>query len=197
VVTQKGDVEEESALYARRAVFFFGFFFSFLGLSTSVLASILAREPDLGLMPPRLNPRIHDLLRRSLEKESKAPLASHWRSADGAGSRARGPARVVGGGAARHRAEATVDVDCLRGRGGGSNRGGHECRLVVFQTITAKACHSLLRAARGGPAVSNPGRPVAVISPDGTQMVYVANQRLYHRVVIADVSGKGYSGVAV
>jgi len=45
---------------------------AFQGDSVSeVLASILAREPDLTLLPPTLHPRIVELLRRSLEKNPK------------------------------------------------------------------------------------------------------------------------------
>ena len=36
-----------------------------------VLASVLVREPDLDLLPPNLNPRIPELLRRCLEKNPK------------------------------------------------------------------------------------------------------------------------------
>jgi serine/threonine-protein kinase len=36
-----------------------------------VLAGVLAREPDLGALPPNLNPRITDLLRRCIEKNPK------------------------------------------------------------------------------------------------------------------------------
>ena len=48
---------------------------------SDVLASVLARDPDLSLIPPNLNPRIHELLRRSLEKKSEAPLARRRRRA--------------------------------------------------------------------------------------------------------------------
>ncbi len=36
-----------------------------------VLASVLVRDPDLKSLPPNLNPRLHDLLRRCLEKTPK------------------------------------------------------------------------------------------------------------------------------
>src|SRR5262249_53907513 len=36
-----------------------------------ILASVLVREPDFGLMPPSLNPRIQVLLRRCLQKNPK------------------------------------------------------------------------------------------------------------------------------
>ena len=36
-----------------------------------VLASVLVREPDLDLLPPNLNPRLPELLRRCLEKNPK------------------------------------------------------------------------------------------------------------------------------
>src|SRR5262249_55684562 len=36
-----------------------------------VLASVLAREPDLSLLPPNLNPRLKELLLRCLQKNPK------------------------------------------------------------------------------------------------------------------------------
>src|SRR5438093_13052933 len=36
-----------------------------------ILASVLVRDPDLQSLPPNLNPRLHDLLRRCLEKNPK------------------------------------------------------------------------------------------------------------------------------
>jgi serine/threonine-protein kinase len=38
---------------------------------SEILASVLAREPDLGLVPTRLHPRLKELLHRSLEKDPK------------------------------------------------------------------------------------------------------------------------------
>jgi serine/threonine protein kinase len=55
---------------------------------SEVLASVLVRDPDWSLMPPNLNPRIRELVRRCLEKEPKrrwhvlpcsfANLANRW-----------------------------------------------------------------------------------------------------------------------
>jgi eukaryotic-like serine/threonine-protein kinase len=36
-----------------------------------VLASVIAREPDFGLLPPNLNPRLQELLQRCLQKNPK------------------------------------------------------------------------------------------------------------------------------
>ena len=38
---------------------------------SDVLASVLARDPDLASLPPDLAPRLSDLLRRCLEKQPK------------------------------------------------------------------------------------------------------------------------------
>src|SRR6516165_10721666 len=38
---------------------------------SDVLASVLKSEPDLSLLPPKLNPRVRELLRRCLEKNPK------------------------------------------------------------------------------------------------------------------------------
>jgi serine/threonine protein kinase len=39
--------------------------------AADILASVLAREPDLSALPPALNPRLVDLLRRCLDKQPK------------------------------------------------------------------------------------------------------------------------------
>src|SRR5438876_5615981 len=39
--------------------------------SAEVLASVLVRDPDFKVLPPDLNPRLYDLLRRCLEKNPK------------------------------------------------------------------------------------------------------------------------------
>jgi serine/threonine protein kinase len=45
----------------------------FQGRTTSeVMASVLVREPDWNAMPPNLNPRILELIRRCLQKDAKA-----------------------------------------------------------------------------------------------------------------------------
>jgi len=50
---------------------------AFQGETTSdILASVLAREPDLTRLPPDLNSRLHDLLRRCLEK----PPRRRWQA---------------------------------------------------------------------------------------------------------------------
>ena len=38
---------------------------------SDVLASVLKSEPDFNLLPPQLNPRIHEVLRRCLQKSAK------------------------------------------------------------------------------------------------------------------------------
>ena len=38
---------------------------------SDILASVLAREPNLALLPANLNPKIPELIRRSLEKNPK------------------------------------------------------------------------------------------------------------------------------
>src|SRR5262249_16162428 len=38
---------------------------------SEIIASVLVREPDWNSLPPNLNPRIHELLRRCLEKDPK------------------------------------------------------------------------------------------------------------------------------
>src|SRR5215831_2407466 len=45
----------------------------FQGRTTSeIMASVLVKEPDWTAMPPNLNPRIHELIHRCLQKDAKA-----------------------------------------------------------------------------------------------------------------------------
>src|SRR5437867_643602 len=45
----------------------------FQGRTTSeIMASVLVKEPDWTAMPSNLNPRIHELVRRCLQKDTKA-----------------------------------------------------------------------------------------------------------------------------
>ena len=45
----------------------------FQGRTTSeIMASVLVKEPDWTVMPPNLNPRIHELIHRCLQKDAKA-----------------------------------------------------------------------------------------------------------------------------
>jgi Tol biopolymer transport system component len=151
-----------------------------------VLASVLAREPDLGALPPNLNPRIPDLLRRCLEKSPKrrwqavgdlraeietAAAAPHWSPFVGT---IVAPSRTMS-----QRALPFVITALLAALAAGALTAAAvwlyasqvQSPIVSRFTVTLPA----------GEQFTAPAFSVVAISPDGTQMVYAANQRLYLR----------------
>ena len=159
---------------------------AFQGDSVSeVLASILAREPDLSLMPPGLNPKINDLLRRALEKNPKRrwhaigdlrveletamaePLAKPLEAAQAAPAQPK-PLwkRAV------PVAAAVVLTAAFTSAG-----------MWYFTPSAPKPLMRFSVTLAEGQQFTGTGRSVVAISPDGSQMVYVANQRLYHRAM--------------
>ena len=159
---------------------------AFQGDSVSeVLASILAREPDLSLMPNGLNPKIYDLLRRALEKNPKRrwhaigdlrveleaamaePLAKPQEAPQGATASPK-PLwkRAV------PVAAAIVLTAALTSAG-----------MWYFTPSTPKPLTRFPVTLAEGQQFTGRGRMVVAISPDGSQMVYAANSRLYHRAM--------------
>ncbi len=153
---------------------------AFQGDSVSeVLASILAREPDLGLMPPSLNPRIYALLRRSLEKSPKR----RWHAigdlrmeieavlADPRGALVE-EQRVAAPKPLWKRAipvfAAVVLTAAITGAG-----------MWYFAPSPAMPITRLSFTLADGQENTSSGRTSVAISRDGAQMVYVANQQLY------------------
>ena len=159
----------------------------FLGETVAdVLASILARDPDFSALPPNLNPRIPDLLRRCLEKNPKrrwqavgdlrveietAAAAPHWSAFVGTVGAPSVPAW--------RRARPFVITALL---------------TAVIAGVLGAAAVRLYRPQVQSPTVSRftvtlpsghqfdaPAFPVVAISRDGTQLVYAANQQLYLR----------------
>ena len=158
---------------------------AFQGDSVSeVLASILAREPDLSLMPHGLNPKIYDLLRRALEKNPKRrwhaigdlrleletamaePLAKPVEAPQAA------PAPKPLWKRAVPVAAAAVLTAALTIAG-----------MRYFAPSTPKPLTRFSVTLGENQQFTGTGRATVAISPDGSQMVYVANQRLYHRAM--------------
>ena len=148
-----------------------------------VLASVLVREPDLTSLPPNLNPRLHDLLRRCLDKSPKR----RWQAMGDVRAELEAiAADPHGGSAAAHAGTpsrplwrraipivaAAIAASALTGFGvWTATRPAHP--VVARFTLTLPE----------GDRFTNAGRQLVAISPDGTQIVYVANQRLYLRAI--------------
>ena len=149
---------------------------------SEILASILAREPDYALMPPKLNPQTERLLRRCLEKNPKR----RWYAVGDV------------------RAEVETALADPRGLFVGDELPKISPKPVwkrIIPVLLAVILAVLITSAVMWYSTPSPkliitrfpitlgegqlftlnARRYVAISPDGTQIVYVANQRLYHR----------------
>jgi serine/threonine-protein kinase len=147
-----------------------------------VLASVIVREPDLTQLAPNLNPRLSELLRRCLEKNPK----KRWQAIGDV----RAEIEIIA--AAPHStlalAQAVAPPKPLWRRalpaavtavvvGGLAGAIGYCARPSPTPPSVTRFSFAL----GDGQQFTNQGRQVVAMSPDGTQMVYVANQRLYLR----------------
>ena len=120
-----------------------------------VLASVLVREPDLDLLPPNLNPRISELLRRCLEKNPK----KRWQAVGDlrVEIEAIAAAPRVAPAIAQVIAPTQPSVEtCDPGRRHGHRRWrALQHRHVVLQTVNDAAAghHAIPVHTRGGPTV--------------------------------------------
>jgi serine/threonine-protein kinase len=146
-----------------------------------VLASVLVREPDLASLPPNLNPRLRELLRRCLEKSSKRrwqAIGDVRAEIEAIGADPHGTSTIAYVGAPRQPLwRRAIPIAATAVVAGG----------VAGLAVWAATRSSPPPVARftltlpEGQQFTNAGRQVVAISPDGTQIVYVANQRLYLR----------------
>jgi eukaryotic-like serine/threonine-protein kinase len=152
--------------------------------ASEILASVIKVEPDLTALPPRLNPRLLDLLRRCLEKNPK----KRWHSA----------------------ADVRVEIELLIGRelvvdepraaaavvppwkhaipvAAALVVGGFVAGFGTWILKPAPA-RTVTRFTIVPPAdqrfASGP-RPLVALSPDGANLAYSANRRLYLRPMSA------------
>jgi serine/threonine-protein kinase len=146
--------------------------------AVEALASVLVRDADLRALPPRLNPRLHDLLERCLQKDRKR----RWQAAGDL------------------RAELEIIAKAPRAADPPSTASASTFSLTRAIVLVATA---LVFSALGGaaawmikPAATVPisrfsivlgegqnftrsRSQVLAISPDGSLVVYVANRQLY------------------
>jgi serine/threonine-protein kinase len=146
---------------------------------SDILASVLKTDPDTALLPPDLNPRIRELLRRCLDKNPK----SRWHAI--------GDVRVE---------LETVLADpqgikALRVQAKPFWKLAIPVVVTAVVTILLTAVFFMSRSTVPTPAAvtrfaftlpkdanfTRNGRSVITISPDGTNIVYVANNQLYLR----------------
>ncbi|MDO8793984.1 MAG: protein kinase [Vicinamibacterales bacterium] len=143
-----------------------------------VLAGVLARDPDLTTLPPNINPRIAELLRRCIEKSAKR----RWHAvadirveieavlADPRGSTIQQP--VVVERPLWKRAIPVVTAVILTAAITG----------ITVWSFRPQASAPIIRfpfTLASDQQFTNTGRQVLAIAPDGSQFVYVANTRLF------------------
>jgi serine/threonine-protein kinase len=149
-----------------------------------VLASVLIRDADLSALPPNLNPRLSDLLKRCFDKTPK----KRWQATGDL----RAELETIA--AAPRRADdatqAALEKPPLWRRIGPiavmsivttAAVSGAIARLMWPATPPKPVVTRFVFTLPEGEGFTNTGRQAIAISPDGDQMVYVANTRLYLR----------------
>ena len=153
--------------------------------ASEILASVIKSDPDLAALPPRLNPRLTELLRRCLEKDRK----KRWHAA----------------------ADVRVEIELVMGRAIVADEPGFGaaparplwkravpvaaalavCGLIAGYSAWAlkpEPARTVMRFSvplGEGQRFTSVGRQVIALSLDGSNLVYVANQRLYLRSMSA------------
>jgi Tol biopolymer transport system component len=149
--------------------------------ASEILASVLKIDVDWNALPPRLNPRLVEVLRRCLEKNPK----KRWHAA----------------------ADVRVEIDALIGRGLvaedpakavaiGRPLWGRAVTIAATAVIAASVAGYAVWVMKPAPpsaitrfaiplpegqSFTNLGRQALALSPDGSQLVYVADNRLFVR----------------
>jgi serine/threonine-protein kinase len=171
---------------ARSDVFSFGCVFyemltgrqGFQGRTVSdILASVLARDLDYSLLPAKLNPKISQLIRRAAEKEPKR----RWQAVGDMRVEIESAMSAPYEEAATHRPLWKRAIPIV------------VTAIVVAATTAGVMWHprtvkpaGLTRFPFVIPAdqrFTRPGRHIVAISPDGANIVYVANRQLYLRAM--------------
>jgi len=146
-----------------------------------ILASVLVREPDFGALPPNLNPRIPELLRRCLEKNPKR----RWQAVGDLRAEVETVALAPRTVPALTQAAAQLQPVWKRAIPVVATAivvGALSCIVTLyFRSSTELNIVRLPFTLPEGQNFTALNRQSVAISPDGTQMVYVANNRLYLR----------------
>ena len=162
---------------------------------TDAIASVLAREPDMTTLPSGVHPRLHEILRRCLEKDQKR----RW--------------QAVG--------DLRVELEAIsldpHGLSVPSTQAARRPRWTFIApaalagAVAAAATAAVFWSLRPQPppaavtrfsyvlpkdqSFTRAGRHVFAMSPDGSNVVYVANNQLYLKPM-ADMDAKPIAGTA-
>jgi len=149
--------------------------------ASEILAGVLKSEVDLTALPPRLNPRLTELLRRCLEKNPK----KRWHAAADVRveiESVMGRALIID----EPRAAASAPrplwrraLPVVAGVLAGAVAAGSAAWMLKPQPARAVTRFSV--PLPEGQQFTITSRQLVALSPDGTNLVYVANNRLYIR----------------
>jgi Tol biopolymer transport system component len=146
-----------------------------------VLASVLVRDPELSKLPPDLNPRLVEILRRCLEKSPKRRWQAMGDLRSEIESVAAAPRLLPAAGRIEQRplwrraipvAIGAVLSAVLAGAG-----------VWMLRTPPPQPVARLAFLLPEGLALSAAGRHSVAISQDGQRMAFVANSRIYLRLL--------------
>ena len=173
---------------------------AFEGETTSdILAAVLKSDVDFTRLPPRLNPRLVEVLRRCLEKNPKkrwhaaADVRAEIESAITQPFVADSPSTAIAAPSLWKLAAALCAAALVAGIAAG----------YAAWTLKPESPHSVTRFAvplPEGRQFTNTGRQLIALSPDGSRMIYVADNQLYLRSMAdteaqvirgSDAGGKG------
>ena len=153
---------------------------------SDAIAAILTREPDWTALPADVPAHVRSLLRRCLQKDVKKRLRDigdvRFEMDEDAAGAAAAPAPVIVAAPARpvwHFAIAAIVIALVAAAIGAVGVGRFAAPARVPDVTR------LSFALGDGERLSRPAHQSVAISPDGTQVVYVANGRLYLRAMSA------------
>ena len=148
-----------------------------------ILASVLARDPDFGVLPAHLNPRIPELLRRCLDKNPK----KRWQAIGDLRAEIetislapRALPAIVESPVPLWRRAVPFLITTLVTAVVATGLAGSAVWRYGQRTPVATVTRFFFTLPEGQQFAA-PAFSVVAISPDGTRMVYAANQQLYLR----------------
>ena len=150
--------------------------------SSDVVAKVIEREPDIGLLPPQTPPAIRRLLRRCLEKDPRRRLRdigdARLEIADAMAEITEGPIRVQ---PLQRTSRWKLAVTAVLGALGALLAGEFIARFANRPALPAVARFDVV-VPRGHELVGSAYQSVA-ISPQGTHLAYAADARIYVRAL--------------
>ena len=149
--------------------------------ASEILAGVLKSEVDFAALPARFNPRLIDLLRRCLEKNPKqrwhaaADVRIELEAVMGRAQTANEPRQTAGRSRAMRKRIFPVTASLVVGAL------GFGYSAWMLKPEPPRSVTRFVIPLPEGQEFTDQNGQLVTISPDGTNVVYVANQRLYLR----------------